>query len=407
MEKENELIINIVGAELDESKQIEILDSKLAVYDSTWISANQCIFTVPEGIYAVRLNLITGNQYERIAVVDMKKPAEISFDLSPVFPEIKDVKTGAVKEFSTPEDKILFEIFGESGIMEIEADQRAKSYPTARLWTLWDQQWTAILLPNISFDEIGRAGKTFRISTYGGLQIMELDYPEGPSQYVSLPPYQDVNCHIRLFYNPVRECKLYDVSLKMSNSKAQALLSLMTSGDMIRARSLWALNDAETLLLEKIQDPTAAAIGGYYLLKTDELARLHDWANNLANWFSWLPDGCIIHAWQMIMENNTEKNDHNYQDRIKNRLLESLERGMPIYTEGIRLLYEGLVMCSFQFEEKDEDIETALKNVRGFIANSDMTKETLTYIGQHPNLPIDESIKLTEPSEEDIFRLNR
>ena len=53
---------------------------------------------------------------------------------------------------------------------------------------------------------------------------------------------------------------------------------------------------AEQMLMSKMQDPIGATIGGYALLKLNELERIHDWADNLCRWFEWLPDGAVIAA---------------------------------------------------------------------------------------------------------------
>src|SRR5205823_5460912 len=58
---------------------------------------------------------------------------------------------------------------------------------------------------------------------------------------------------------------------------------------------------AEQMLRDKLMDPLGAAVGGYYLLRSESLTLMHDWPNNFANWIEWLPDGAIIHAWQLLL----------------------------------------------------------------------------------------------------------
>ena len=53
---------------------------------------------------------------------------------------------------------------------------------------------------------------------------------------------------------------------------------------------------AEAMLRGKVANPIGAALGGYALLRLNELDRLHDWPDNLAQWFDWLPDGAVIAA---------------------------------------------------------------------------------------------------------------
>ena len=53
---------------------------------------------------------------------------------------------------------------------------------------------------------------------------------------------------------------------------------------------------SEDLLYGKVADPIAACVGAYTLLRLGELDRLHEWTENLKNWFDWLPDGLAIRA---------------------------------------------------------------------------------------------------------------
>lgn len=117
---------------------------------------------------------------------------------------------------------------------------------------------------------------------------------------------------------------------------------------------------------------------------------MHDWASNLANWFPWLPDGPVIFAWKLILEYSKiedEIEDHYISGRIRESLLQAVARGMPVFTVGLRLLYEGLTMCSYKYKEEDEVVEEALKAVRVFLSNTDTSKETTTYLGHYPDLP--------------------
>ncbi|MBX3478837.1 MAG: hypothetical protein KF842_00405 [Caulobacter sp.] len=50
----------------------------------------------------------------------------------------------------------------------------------------------------------------------------------------------------------------------------------------------------EMILYRKIEAPMAAAMAAVYLLRSGDLASLHDWPRNMANWFSWLPDGAYL-----------------------------------------------------------------------------------------------------------------
>lgn len=365
-----------------EAKQLQFLGTDLAVKGSMWIKNDFVTHTVAPGTYLVRLNVISGEQYEQIAVVEKAGVTNLDFDPPNAssdpdqFPEYRKSPKEPFLE------KLVRIIKASLPVVQMEmAAPVSVNFSQVRLWILKDKLWSSRLLPEIDLNQIGTIEKTFSIESSGEFQLLELDNPSKPLQYITLPPSQDIKCHIKRS-SLSSGAGAYDVTLKIAKQDAQALLSLMTSGDMARAKSL---DDAEVLLFEKQEDPVAAAIGGYYLLKTRSLERLHSWPNNLANWYGWLPDGCIIHAWQMIMDNN----GYNNNILIRSRLLEAVERGMPVFTEGLRLLYEGLAMCSFDFGIDDTAIRKALNDVKDFLSNTDMSKETTSYTGNYPDLPTD------------------
>ncbi|WP_264524029.1 hypothetical protein [Flavobacterium sp. N502536] len=378
--------VQILGRRNKEPMQLQALDANFAVIEEHWISQSNYTFSLPDQLYTIRLNLVSGRRYDMIAAAVRKGAVKIIFDL-------RDEKRlseqiSILPSELTPLNRLPDSIFVHKILVNGDPinGNLELGITVARLWTRQNGVWTTKLLPQIKQEKLISGELTVSIRPAGQFHLLEIQNPNRVSQFISIPKANAVKCVIRKSLNPYSTA-FYDVTLKLSNQKAQALLSLMNSGDMARAKSLWNLDDAEDLLQEKISDPAAAAIGGYYLLKTGELLRMHNWAENLSRWFKWLPDGHIIYAWQMILENDTktalEKNDR----RIRNAFLSSMEAGMPVFSEGVRLLYDGLVMCSYTFELKDEPIEKALKEVRAFLANSDSSKETTTYYGSYPELP--------------------
>jgi hypothetical protein len=193
---------------------------------------------------------------------------------------------------------------------------------------------------------------------------------------VCLPPSNSIKCLVKPSIGPAEEVHPLDITVSTSNWKAEAMLALLTSGDMSKAKSLMNPSEAEQLLSDKMIDPAGAAIGGYFLLKTDELPRLHDWARNLSNWFPWLPDGAVIYGWQLICEKDKLTNAI---PMIRQQFIEAVKRGIPVYSVGLRKLVEGLVMLSYQFKQQDKVIERALAIVRKYSDTFDESQETTTF----------------------------
>lgn len=107
-------------------------------------------------------------------------------------------------------------------------------------------------------------------------------------------------------------------------------------GDYYAAETMadWA-DKAEGMLHQKTIDPYAALVGAYLLLRLGRFDLMRIWSRNLADWFPFLPDGCVIWALQAVRERKDSKEATKY-------LLEASKRGHPIFTEGLKLLSQGL-----------------------------------------------------------------
>jgi len=94
------------------------------------------------------------------------------------------------------------------------------------------------------------------------------------------------------------------------------------------------MRNAEELLADKERNPIEAALGGYALLRIGDLEMLHDWPKHLEEWFPWLPDGAIIAG-------EFEARQRRYIDAITS-LVEAVNRGLPVFTEGYSTLMSRL-----------------------------------------------------------------
>ena len=99
----------------------------------------------------------------------------------------------------------------------------------------------------------------------------------------------------------------------MGNVKADFFLRYCAQGMLTEASQLLrdekqqqAMGQATQLLNEKYEDPVAAAVGAYGLLKFGNNDR-RDWIKNLCNDFSWLPDGAAIEAEYLAREGKNEE----------------------------------------------------------------------------------------------------
>jgi hypothetical protein len=363
-------------------KQLQVLDSKLGIVSSIWTQDDYYQYDLEPGFYLVRLLLTTGKKFEEVAELKSgeSKVIEIyAYDKKSMNFEKSStdyIKKTLNKTTLSPVEKWKFSKAEERFDFQIPII-------SAKLWTLENSIWESIPVPQIIQIPLSVNGQTFIIEIPNGLQLLEIESPNMPSTFVRVPPNDTIKCHIKMSDGPIDNVNELDVSITISDDRIQTLLTLLNSGDTARAKSfITPVEYAEKLLYQKVQNPLAAAIGGYYLLRTEEYDRLHSWAKNLANWFEWLPDGKIIYAWQLIQES---KNEQNY-DGVKQVLLEALERGIPIFSEGLRLLHDGLSMCSYHSERRDLGIEEALFTIKEYIASADLSCALTTYSGVFPDL---------------------
>jgi hypothetical protein len=164
------------------------------------------------------------------------------------------------------------------------------------------------------------------------------------SRFFALPSAPTVRVLVLDAESSALDSAPFRVTVGGINRDAASLLGFLSSGDFESARRVGrsVLETAETMLREKLDDPISATIAGYFLLRAGELDRLHDWTRNLANWFEWLPDGPVIRAWHLLSLKQPSFGE------IRDSFFEAVDRGVPFFTQGFRLLYDGLVLLNQQ-----------------------------------------------------------
>jgi hypothetical protein len=177
------------------------------------------------------------------------------------------------------------------------------------------------------------------------------------------------------------------------NPDAPSLSAAVSSGDRMvdalfayvgigalasaRAASPILIAKAETFLYEKNEDPVRACLAAYTLLSVGALPH-PQWLANLANRFQFLPDGDIANAWYLLRTG--------VYDKARSYFQSALAKGLPMYTEGVRLLRNGLNFVAELFPNDSETKSAAvLANRLANVANLD-SKLTCLKIGKHLRL---------------------
>lgn len=171
------------------------------------------------------------------------------------------------------------------------------------------------------------------------------------------------------------------------NPSAEALLGYLANGAFAAARLVGSevLDEAEQLLFEKNRDPASAAIGGYFLLRAARMERLHEWTRNLDQRFPWFPDGAVVRAWHLLQRPEPDVIG------ARDRLVAAAGRGVPLFTQGLRLLFDGLHLLDLRTRQQtgdaDPEVTAALEGIRPYAAAADWQSATTTFYGADPERP--------------------
>jgi hypothetical protein len=349
---------------------------------------------VPSGHYGVRITLPSGDALtESVPTTDQLPPEERN---QPSRIGLEDLSPHEYLQTAA----MLSDLVKDA---DLDLDSPAFVSSWARLWQrdpfgAWTiRSWEGA-------GEWNREGVNYQVTTTPpAMSFFQLGGPQVPWQLVAIPPG---TASISVLASRDAAGPQLGVVAASANARAQSVLSYLTSGSIGAAREV--AETAEELLYGKLDDAFGAAVGGYYLLRTHNLARLHEWAKNLADWMPWLPDGAVIRAWQLIREQQASTSvDASVLAEGRRYLLEASRRGVPLVTEGLRLLLEGLSLFDRETQRSDHEIATALQRTRAFITAADLTAPTTTFLGTSPDEPTAERLKGVPQSREGLVFVYR
>jgi len=128
------------------------------------------------------------------------------------------------------------------------------------------------------------------------------------------------------------------VLLRTSNEEADYALTRLHQASIFAVREM--LEWAHRFIRNQHRDPYTAAVAGYLLLRIGRTDILAAWSAKLCEAAPSLPDGSILHAWVAL--SGEYGNGAKYTEEARKGLLQAMKCGIPLYVEGLRLLFEGL-----------------------------------------------------------------
>ncbi len=158
--------------------------------------------------------------------------------------------------------------------------------------------------------------------------------------------------------------RIASVRVKTSSAHADAASGYLHRGDLYSASSMmdWA-EKAEDMLKQKMVDPFAAVVGAYLLLRMRNIELLHDWTKNLMEICPNLTDAVVIRAWHLIFRRGDEA-------EIRQLFGRALDGPLPVFTEGLRLLSDGVRLLG---DDAEKAVEKLNHHVRRSLSGSPFT----------------------------------
>jgi hypothetical protein len=318
---------------------------------------------VSAGAYLVRARLPSGAAFSTRAVA---RPDEVS--------EVHLGRVGSPHEW--------LELQALIGSVDSQHPGAAPAAPEEPLLPAWIRQWSGNgagweVRPFAPARMESEGFAVLRMDASGeGRRLLQLGGEEVPWRLVALPPSPEVEVLIRRSPHAPAE-----ISVATTDRRAEMLLGYLSHGQVGMAGVIAGESPSDMALESEQADPAPAAILGYYLLRAGPQPSMLGWTGTLADRFPSLPDGCVIDGWAHLRAVDPPE-----LVRGRSRLLEAAGRGVPAYTEGLRLLYHGLRLLR-QETPDDQEVEDALARVGAYAAATDWTMPVTSFTGSHPDAP--------------------
>jgi hypothetical protein len=212
--------------------------------------------------------------------------------------------------------------------------------------------------------------------------MLQIGGEDVPWQLVSLP--SGGPCRVFVTPNVSRDPRSGPLRVLVTSSRqgAEMLMEFMAR-DSMRAAS--AIADSQSLALklfaESFEDPVAAIAGAYFLLRTDGWEKVPPgWWSNLSTSCN-LSDASILHCVRLLRVGLAKPMD---QARAISLFRTSLDRGWPVYEEGLQLLQEASALLRNIAAPKDV---LYLSAVDALVTAAAWAGSSLSFYGLHPAKP--------------------
>lgn len=306
-----------------------------------------------------------------------------------------DVPAGGVESVSlrsrSPREWLAASVLAgdvpEAGRYERElARSRGRSDDWVRFWRRGAESWEPCPWP--------AGGWLYSDGIFWGIDLPALPDPDlhavqvggGDAHWRCLvvPPTTTTHLRLRPGGGAVSFERGLHLSFSIGHSGVDSVVQFLAAGLQASAQAATdtLLEQAEAMLWGKRSDPLAAAAGGYLLLRSSALDRLHSWPANFAEWSAWLPDASVIRGMQLLRETGPS-------DEAAHLMARASETGPPVFAEGLAMLDEGTAWLEAELEPSTTTVDLASmrRRVRAWVTAADTTQPFTTVFGSAPDHP--------------------
>jgi hypothetical protein len=208
-----------------------------------------------------------------------------------------------------------------------------------RLWQRVDGEWQhSRVQPREAYGS--KTAKQLELELDATPTLLQIGSSKVPWRLVSLPT--GGSCRVLLTPGDSADPRADPLKVLTTGfrSDAETLLEFLVRDELRAATALYDFQPLATrLLAEKTDDPLSAVVGAYFLLRTNGWNRIPDyWFENLWQLFPQIPDTAIIRC---VVKLRAGLANDDAVTEARALVVESLDRGMPVYAEGLALLKEA------------------------------------------------------------------
>jgi len=267
---------------------------------------------------------------------------------------------------------------------EVEPGLRIDRFDRAwlRMWTFEPTGWMPAPVEPIASDR-NAATRQLDFQLDDRCRLLQVGGAHVPWRFVALPG--GGACRVLLTPNESGDPRAEPLKVLVTTFRrdAETLLEFLARDSLRAANTLATYQPlAQQLMSEKVEDPVSAIAGAYFLLRTEGWRRIpRFWFDNLYVMFPWLADPAVIRCALMIRQGLALEADEDLAVRL---LQDCLDRGMPVFSEGMALLQESASVLRSAHGTSRQGL---FDQVERLVASQAWAGAVFSFYGETPDQP--------------------